>query len=201
MSSIKEKLKKFKWDSIIISVLTIVVGILCVALPAKAGNVLCLVFGYALIVMGIGLIIKYFTEVQLFSERLIIFGILMIIWGIFCLVYPNIIKGAVTVMFGLFIVVDSLSSLSDSIYCARAKVKGWPILLTLSILTIILGISVMFSNFSAVVIYAGISLIVEGVKRLIITLTYSRKIKQAKSTIVNDAIILEPTDETKTEFK
>ena len=201
MSSIKEKLKKFKWDSIIISVLTIVVGILCVALPAKAGNVLCLVFGYALIAMGIGLIIKYFTEVQLFSERLIIFGFLMIIWGIFCLVYPNIIKGAVTVMFGLFIVVDSLSSLSDSIYCARAKVKGWPILLTLSILTIILGISVMFSNFSAVVIYAGISLIVEGVKRLIITLTYSRKIKQAKSTIVNDAIILEPTDETKTEFK
>ena len=107
----------------------------------------------------------------------------MLILGLFCLIYPNAIQGILTVFFGLFIVIDSISTLSESIYCAKTQIKGWPVLFVLSILTTVLGIAVMFSTFETVMIFAGCSLIIEGVKRFVLTLSFSHKIRQAKKEI------------------
>lgn len=188
MDAVKNFFKKVKWDSIIISILTLVIGILCVAMPDRAGDVLCIVFGSFLIGMSIGLFVRYFTVDRLFGEHLIISAIAMFILGIFCLVYPNSLQGILTVLFGLFIVMDSVSSLTDSIYCAKVKIRGWSVLFVLSILTACLGISVMFSNFDTVMIFAGCSLIIEGVKRFVLTLVYSHKIKQAKKQLFGNTV-------------
>lgn len=184
MDSVKTFLKKVKWDSIIISLFTIVIGILCVAMPDAAGDVLCIVFGSFLIAMSMVLFVRYFSFDRLLGAHLLIMAVVMLILGIFCLVYPGALQSILTVLFGLFIVIDSASSLADSIYCAKAKIKGWSILFVLSLLTIVLGISVIFSNFDTVMIFAGCSLIIEGLRRLIMTLVYSHKIKQAKKEVL-----------------
>ena len=44
----KEFMKKVKWDSVIIAILTIVTGILCVVMPNQVADVLCIVYGYSL---------------------------------------------------------------------------------------------------------------------------------------------------------
>ena len=56
-----------------------------------------------------------------------------------------------------------------------------------------LGIVVAFSNFETVMILAGIALIIEGLKRLIITLVCAGKIREAKKQLMNAAneIIIE----------
>ena len=41
----------------------------------------------------------------------------------------------------------------------------------------------MFSTFETVMIFAGCSLIIEGVKRFVLTLSFSHKIRQAKKEI------------------
>lgn len=180
MEEIKSFAKKIKWDSIIIAILTIAIGILCVVLPSQSANILCVVFGSCLIFMGAVLFIRFFAFPSLLAEHTLILGIIMMSLGIFCLVYPSTLQSILTVLFGVYIVIDSASSLTDSIYCARSHVKGWWLLLILSLLTLALGVVVMFSTFDAVMIFAGVSLIFEGAKKLFITLTFSHKVKQAK---------------------
>lgn len=183
MEEIKKFFKKFKWDSILIAVLTIAIGILCVVLPSTTGDVLCIVFGSFLIAMAVALFIRFFSIGRLLGAHLLVCSAVMLVLGLFCLIYPNSIQSILTVLFGLFIVVDSISSLSESIYCAKAKVKGWSVLFVFSILTIALGVGVMFSTFDTVMIFAGCSLIIEGVKRFVLTLSFSHKIRQAKKEI------------------
>lgn len=197
MDKVQGFFKKVKWDSIIIATLTIVFGILCVAMPTRAGNVLCIVFGAMLLTMSVALFVRFFTVDRFFGTNLLIAAAVMLILGIFCLVYTNTLQSILTVLFGIFIFVDSMTSLTDSILCAKAKIKGWWVLFVLSILTACLGICVIFSNFDTVMIFAGCSLIIEGLRRLVTTLVFSHKIKQAKKQLTQtqndnpDEIIIE----------
>lgn len=180
MDKVQGFFKKVKWDSIIIATLTIVFGILCVAMPTRAGDVLCIVFGAMLLTMSVALFVRFFAVDRFFGANLLIAAAVMLILGIFCLVYTSTLQSILTVLFGIFIFVDSMTSLTDSILCAKAKIKGWWVLFVLSILTACLGICVIFSNFDTVMIFAGCSLIIEGLRRLVTTLVFSHKIKQAK---------------------
>lgn len=192
MEEVKSFFKKVKWDSIIIAILTITIGILCVCLPQGSADVLCIVFGCALLVSGCVLLVRYFAYERFLGGPLLIKAITMILSSIFCFVYPEVIQSILTILFGLFIVIDSISSLADSVYCARAKVSGWFVLFILSIATACLGVAVMFSNFSTVMVFAGISLIIEGVTHFVSTLVFNRKVKQAKKLLqdkANDIVI------------
>lgn len=190
MKGFKSWLKKIKWDSILVSIFTVLIGVLCVAMPTESGNVLCIIFGCSLIVMGVVYLAKYFAFEILIAEHLLILSIIMIISGVFCLIYPGAVKSVLTILFGLYIVIDSLSSLSDSMFCARSHIAGWIFLVIISVLTLGLGIAVMFSSFETVIIFAGISLIIEGIKRFVITLTFSKKIKQAKKQLKENDIVI-----------
>lgn len=197
MDKVQGFFKKVKWDSIIIATLTIVFGILCVAMPTRAGDVLCIVFGAMLLTMSVALFVRFFTVDRFFGANLLIAAAVMLILGIFCLVYTSTLQSILTVLFGIFIFVDSMTSLTDSILCAKAKIKGWWVLFVLSILTACLGVCVVFSNFDTVIIFAGCSLIIEGLRRLVTTLVFSHKIKQAKKQLTQtqndnpDEIIIE----------
>lgn len=197
MDKVQGFFKKVKWDSIIIATLTIVFGILCVAMPTRADDVLCIVFGAMLLTMSVALFVRFFAVDRFFGANLLIAAAVMLILGIFCLVYTSTLQSILTVLFGIFIFVDSMTSLTDSILCAKAKIKGWWVLFVLSILTACLGVCVVFSNFDTVMIFAGCSLIIEGLRRLVTTLVFSHKIKQAKKQLTQtqndnpDEIIIE----------
>lgn len=195
MEEIKKFFKKCKWDSIIISILSVVLGILCIVMPNRSADVLTIVFGCSLIAIGITLFVRFISFDIIIGDRISMFAILMIILGIFCLIYPNTIQGILTVLFGLYIVVDSASTLNDSIYCSRAKTSGWLVLFILSLLSIVLGVAVMFSNFETVMIFAGVALIIEGIEHFVITIVYSRRINEAKKNIKE--IIIEPEEDKK----
>ena len=78
MEEFKNFCKKIKWDSIIISILTLIIGVLCVVMPEKSGDVLTIVFGSFLIAMGVAIIIRLFTIDSFFGEHLLLLSILSI---------------------------------------------------------------------------------------------------------------------------
>lgn len=172
--------KRIKWDIIFISILTIALGILFIVLPSHSADIMCLIFGLLLIVFGTVLIVRFFAIERLFGEHLFILGLLTILSGIFCIAYTNSVQGILTILFGLFIVIDSATSIGDSIYLLKAHLKSGIWLLILSILTLALGVVVMFLDFETIMIFAGIALIIEGLRKFIVTLVYSHKIKVAK---------------------
>ena len=185
--------KKLKWDSIIVAALTIILGLLCVILPKGSGTALTYIFGAALVAMGITAVVRYLWGLGLISDMSLVIGTLMITLGVFTLINPSAIQAILVVLLGVFIIIDSMTEISESIYCARANVSGWFWLFLASVLTLRLGIVVAFSNFETVMILAGIALIIEGLKRLIITLVCAGKIREAKKQLMNAAneIIIE----------
>ncbi len=206
MENVKKFLKKVKWDSILISVLTIAIGVLCVVMPNDFASIACWVCGISLILAGVSLFVR-FCLAGLLGMPLLVPAVLTVLLGVFCLTYPELLQDVLIVMLGLFIVVEAMESFADSIYCAKAKVPGWIWLSILSLATACLGVAVMFCTFDTIVIFAGISMILEGVERLILTLVYSKKVKDAKKTVLDlyhtvtdaadDSIRIEDADDEK----
>ena len=180
MNEIKRQIRIAKWDKSITALLAIVVGVLFIVLPESSSEVLCLISGVVLMTAGVVAIIAFVCYGFFFSGHALISGIALILSGLFCIVNPGVVKGLLTVIFGIFIVIDGSTSVADSIECARAHVRGWVGMLILSVIAVVLGILVMFGPFDTVMIFAGVSLIVDGLCDIVMICVYSRKIRQAK---------------------
>lgn len=193
MNELKKAFRKCKWDSILAAVLAIVAGILFIALPETSANVLCAVSGILLIVFGIFAIAAFVSGGFLLGGYTLIMGIAFLLSGLFFLLHPEMIQGILTVLFGIFIVADGASTMVDSVYCAKAHIRGWFWLLLLSAVSVVLGCVVTFGTFDTVMLFAGISLVVDGVCDLIVTLLFTRRIKEAKKKLQSrkDDIIIE----------
>ncbi len=191
MNKVKKFFTKLKWENIIAAILAIVVGVLFIILPKDSADVLCLIAGILLIFAGAFTLVAYIFSGFFLGAHLLIVGIMLILLGTFCLTNPENIMKVLTVLFGLYIVIDGATSIVDSVYCAKAKIKGWGLLLVLAILSIGLGTAVMFSTFDTIMIFAGCSLIIDGVCDIIETIVFSHKIKEAKKKLLEGSKIID----------
>lgn len=191
MNKVKKFFTKLKWENIIAAILAIVVGVLFIILPKDSADVLCLIAGILLIFAGSFTLVAYIFSGFFLGAHLLIVGIMLILLGAFCLTNPENIMEVLTVLFGLYIVIDGTTSIVDSVYCAKAKIKGWGLLLVLAILSIGLGTVVMFSTFDTIMIFAGCSLIIDGVCDIIETIVFSHKIKEAKKKLLEGSKIID----------
>ena len=191
MNKVKKFFTKLKWENIIAAILAIVVGVLFIILPKDSADVLCLIAGILLIFAGSFTLVAYIFSGFFLGAHLLIVGIMLILLGTFCLTNPENIMKVLTVLFGLYIVIDGTTSIVDSVYCAKAKIKGWGLLLVLAILSIGLGTVVMFSTFDTIMIFAGCSLIIDGVCDIIETIVFSHKIKEAKKKLLEGSKIID----------
>lgn len=191
MNKVKKFFTKFKWENIIAAILAIVVGVLFIILPKDSADVLCLIAGILLIFAGSFTLVAYIFSGFFLGAHLLIVGIMLILLGTFCLANPENIMEVLTVLFGLYIVIDGTTSIVDSVYCAKAKIKGWGLLLVLAILSIGLGTAVMFSTFDTIMIFAGCSLIIDGVCDIIETIVFSHNIKEAKKKLLEGSKIID----------
>lgn len=191
MNKVKKFFTKLKWENIIAAILAIVVGVLFIILPKDSADVLCLIAGILLIFAGSFTLVAYIFSGFFLGAHLLIVGIMLILLGTFCLANPENIMEVLTVLFGLYIVIDGTTSIVDSVYCAKAKIKGWGLLLVLAILSIGLGTAVMFSTFDTIMIFAGCSLIIDGVCNIIETIVFSHKIKEAKKKLLEGSKIID----------
>ena len=191
MNKVKKFFTKLKWENIIAAILAIVVGVLFIILPKDSADVLCLIAGILLIFAGSFTLVAYIFSGFFLGAHLLIVGIMLILLGTFCLTNPENIMKVLTVLFGLYIVIDGATSIVDSVYCAKAKIKCCGLLLVLAILSIGLGTAVMFSTFDTIMIFAGCSLIIDGVCDIIETIVFSHKIKEAKKKLLEGSKIID----------
>lgn len=191
MKQIKKFFQKIKLEVIVTAVLAIILGILFIVMPNESADTLCTVSGILLICAGVVAIVAFIAYGFVFGGYLLILGIALILSGIFCLTYPVIVTELLTIIFGIYIIVDGTTSFIDSIYCARAHIKGWIFLTLLAILSIALGTVVMFGTFDTIMIFAGYCLIIDGICDIIEVTVFSHKIKAAKKKILEDTDIID----------
>ena len=194
MSEIRKFFTKLKWEKLVTAIVAIVLGIVFVADPNGSGDAVCKVAGVAMIVLAAAMLIRYFTSAQLFPENLIFSAVLLLL-GIFFIAKSGVVMTVLGLFFGIFLVIDGASKIRDGIDAAKAKMQGWWIWFILALLTIVLGVLVMFGE--SVMTLLGVSLIVDGVSDIVTTLWLSAGVRKVKKEIEKDEKDLGEMDEVK----
>lgn len=194
MSEIKKFFTKLKWEKLVTAIVAIVLGIVFVADPNGSGDAVCKVAGVAMIVLAAAMLIRYFTSAQLFHENLIFSAVLLLL-GIFFIAKSGVVMTVLGLFFGIFLVIDGASKIRDGIDAAKAKIQGCWIWFLLALLTIVLGVLVMFGE--SVMTLLGVSLIVDGVSDIVTTLWLSAGVRKVKKEIEKDEKDLGEMDEVK----
>lgn len=192
MEALKNFVKKVKLQSLFMAIALIVIGILFIVAPANSVKIICYVAGAAMLIWGAVKVVYYFVAgIKEIGSYSLVGGIALIAFGILLFVQPEFMAGIFTVLFGILLIVDSVMRLQEAADMAKLKVKGWWIVGIIAAITLALGIVVAFNPFSsseALMIFAGISLIVDGVSDIIAVIYYSVKVEKLKKTIHTDVI-------------
>ena len=96
----------------------------------------------------------------------LIYGIIAIIIGILIMVYSNTFASIVGIVIGIWIAYEASLKIVLSIKLKNVGVASWGIMLGLSLMTLLVGIFVIF-NQSSIVVATGIVMIVYAVINII----------------------------------
>lgn len=163
---------------LLLSILMIVIGLLLAIWPGHVMTTALKILGIALLVGG-GLLIYSWYSGRGRSSSIITLaeGIVMAIAGLIVLIAPKFLISIVPFCVGAFITLNGILNLAQALDQRKAYYARWNVSLALAILTIVLGLLVMFNPFSTMemlVVAIGIIIIYNGVSNLLIELGYRK---------------------------
>lgn len=161
-------LKKIKWLTAASSVLLIVLGVVCIANAAWVQSVICYVAGAAMMVFGIGKIIRYFAVRSPLVDSLAV-GTLIALIGFVLIVRADTVIELIFAFVGILLLLDGVVKLKNSFDARVAGMRDWIALLAVAVIVIAFGVLVIadpFGGASVSVIILGVSLIADGLQNL-----------------------------------
>lgn len=176
-------LKKLKWNSIVTSILFIILGLILIIAPDTTARTICYLGGGALIVMGIVSLINYFMHQEVtvsYSENLIM-GIAELIIGLFIVVKADLVISIIPFLLGVFVTVSGIGKLQNALAFHRMSNENNTVLVVIAVLNIILGVVLMWNPFTAATVafvVIGIGLVYSGVTDLISTCYLAKEVKK-----------------------
>ena len=166
-------INRFRGTIILSAIASLILGILFLSEPLLTGLTLCYFFGTVLIIAGLAKVILCFVSPTGVAES-ILGGIFSILIGVLCVYRPDIIADIIMLFAGIYVIADGAVMFSLGIANIREKISGGWFLAIASIILIICGIYIMFAPVTFIVVFAGISLILDAIM-CIIVLIMSRK--------------------------
>lgn len=176
-------------DGTIMAALAIVMGIIFVAVPVSSGVAICIVSGVLLICAGAAAMAGVFIYGPILAGYSMAMGIVLAMCGLLCIVQPSLVMGLLTVIFGIFIVIDAGTSLADGIHCIRRKVQGGVPLTVFSAILLALGVLIMLGPIETVVVFLGWILIIDGVFDIVTMVVFGKRVREAKRAFGTDDVI------------
>ena len=180
---LKDVLKSYERDSIIISILYIILGLLLVINPTKSIISIVFTFGFFLVGSGIIAILNYCLipqEEKIYSLDFLK-GVLNILAGILIIIFKNDLVNVLPVLLGLFIIFSHLFKM-QMIFNFSSLLTGMSIwFIILEILWIIFGVLLILNPFKGLITIgslAGIFLVVSEIGNIISSIIILRKIKE-----------------------
>jgi len=169
-------------SSLLMSLVEILIGILLLVNPVGFTSGIIVALGIVLVIMGLGQIISYFrTDAEeAASGGKLTKGILFAVFGLFCAFkYDWFIATfpAITVLYGVAILVAGVVKLQQTVDMARAKRQYWFVALISSLLTSGFAILIVCNPFASTAMlwtFIGATLIVEAVMD-VVTFIFAKK--------------------------
>jgi uncharacterized membrane protein HdeD (DUF308 family) len=166
MNAERPELKKSSGSIRILGVLTIVFGILAIAMPWITGQSVMLLIGILVIAGGISRMIWAFRAGSLGRGVLVfLIGVLTLLAGIAVISHPILTSAVLTILLAVYFVADGFSELFAAFSLPTGQSgKGW--LLFDGLVTLVLGVMI-FTGFPlagtlAIGVFLGIKLLLAG---------------------------------------
>ena len=140
-----EVLDKLKQQTIISTIILMILGLMMLIIPEKYDGTLVYILGYVIIILGMVMVWNFIGgEKKLVDNILFTAALFLIMLGIFVLVSGDNILVVLSVVFGILLMIDGLhSALHAWMYARRSGKKWWGVLLLLSILLFAAGIVIL----------------------------------------------------------
>ena len=164
--------KKLKWNLIVMSVLYLALGIFLLMVPGTALNVVCYALGGVVLLGAVIQLVRYFlVERGIFQSQLtLISGLVCLALGGFLILRSDIVVRILPIVFGLFVIFDSLGRVQSALELRRCGYGSWKGFLLLALLSVVLGVVMIEDPFGAMetlVMAIGVILIIEGALNLL----------------------------------
>lgn len=187
--------QKSKIAYVIMSVLLFAVGMCLIIWPALITKVICYVIGSIALIAGIIELVIFFARdisVRTVSYSLII-GFLLSIFGLILLLKPDNSAVFFSMLFGVFIIIDSVLKLQTSFELRNLGVLRWWVNLLLALASAVLGVLLVINPFATtniLFVFMGISLVVDALENIWTVIFISLAAKQIKRAAEEDAILI-----------
>ena len=174
----KRRFQMMDSNSIWLSILMIVIGLVLVLWPGHVMTTAMTVLGIALLAGGaISIASWYRGRTRGASYLTLAEGILMAIAGIVVLASPKFLISIFPVFVGIVILINGVINLAQALDQKKSGYARWPVSLALAILTVVLGLLIVFNPFSTMevlVMAIGIVIIYNGASNLWIASRYKK---------------------------
>ena len=160
--------KKLKWNLIVMSVLYLALGIFLLMVPGTALNVVCYALGGVVLLGAVIQLVRYFlVERGIFQSQLtLISGLVCLALGGFLILRSDIVVRILPIVFGLFVIFDSLGRVQSALELRRCGYGSWKGFLLLALLSVVLIVD-PFGAMETLVMAIGVILIIEGALNLL----------------------------------
>ena len=141
--------------SIISSIIYIILGIIIILYPLTALTTVSIII--AVLSMIYGVIIAAINISNLKNGGSPIFGIILIFIGVALLMYPRSLNILISLVVGFWFISSSINRIKLAIMVKGNKEVNWIVILLLGIITLLIGISFVFTPLASAVTLAVVS--------------------------------------------
>lgn len=161
-----------------LSILMILIGLILVIWPGHVMETAMTILGVALVIGG-GLLIFSWYRGRPRSSSVVTLaeGIVMALMGLAVLLAPRFLINLIPTIVGILVLLNGILNLAQALDQRRETYNRWTSSLVLAILTILLGLIILFNPFSTMemlVIAIGVVIIYNGISNLIIEAGYRK---------------------------
>ena len=191
-----EFFNKLNFSVLLYSIILVVLGVCFVAMPNEAWTTICYVIGGMMMLLGICSFVSYFVDG--FDRFGIVNGTIQFLVGLLVVIFAGALTdmGVFAIIAGVIILVSGIYKVQNSFDLKAVGVKRWWLYLIYAILVAVLGLLIIIhpvDGQEALLIFMGITLILDGIMNIITMCIFGNKVKHIKDKFLTP-IIIEPKE-------
>lgn len=170
----------------------LLIGLFLIVKPGTSTKILCGVLGGMLGIVGILKILNYFRlpDYEAMIRKELAIGLSMLLVGFYIIFETEAVAALIPAILGIVMVFEAMSKLQETMDLHRLKSGAWKATLVFAVIVLVLGCIILFNPFKAIetlMLFIGISLIIEATANLVIMImlaVLSKKKKAEKNEVV-----------------
>jgi len=185
-------LKRLLNDVSVSSVFIAIIGLILIIMPSLTNRIIVYGIGIALLIYGIGRIIRYMKRDAAYAmvDHDMSAGLICIVSGLFMLLYSSVVIRILPYLFGLFLIFGGARSIQAAFDVRRFHGAHWKLHLVVGVIFIFFGFEAIRNPFGYAKLltrFVGTGLLLLGIYRFL----SNRRLKELRSEFMSEPDIID----------